>query len=202
MPRPLPTRDRTTRRLVLHPFRRRDAEPLVRAVHDSLDDLTRWLPWAHRGYGRGDAIRFIRDSGAAWTEGRAFDFAIRSPEQPKAHLGNVSVWHTSRREQAGEIGYWVRTDLSGEGIGTEVTARALQIGFEELEYHKIILRIAAGNERSDKIAKRLGFNYDGMLRHEVRVGDEWLDHSVWSVLETEWPGIKSQLLSDGVLVEK
>ena len=33
-----------------------------------------------------------------------------------------------------------------------------------------------------------------MLRHEVKVGDAWLDHSAWSVLETEWPGIKKQLL--------
>jgi RimJ/RimL family protein N-acetyltransferase len=75
----------------------------------------------------------------------------------------------------------------------------MQIGFEELDYHKIILRIAAGNEPSDKIAKRLGFNYDGMLRHEVKVGDAWLDHSAWSVLETEWPGIKKQLIADGIL---
>lgn len=171
------------------------------AIRASLPELVQWLPWAV-GYDRSVSQRFVRESASAWNDGRAFDFAIRLPEEPDLHVGNVSVWPTSAPNRTGEIGYWVRTDLSGEGIGTEVTARALQIGFEELEYHKIILRIAAGNERSDKIAKRLGFNYDGMLRHEVRVGDEWLDHSVWSVLETEWPGIKRQLLSDGVLVEK
>ena len=105
MARPLPTRDRSTRRLVLHPFRRRDAEPLIAAVHDSIEDLARWLPWAHRGYGRSDAIRFIRDSSAAWAEGRAYDFSIRASDRPKVHIGNVSVWHTSRRERAGEIGF-------------------------------------------------------------------------------------------------
>ena len=91
MARPLPTRDRATRRLVLHPFRRRDSDSLVAAVHDSLDELARWLPWAHDGYARGDAIRFIRDSNAAWAEGRAFDLRIHAAGAPKTHLGNVSL---------------------------------------------------------------------------------------------------------------
>ncbi len=75
----------------------------------------------------------------------------------------------------------------------------MQVGFEELEYHKIVLRIAAGNERSDRIAKRVGFNHEGTLRHEVRVGNAWLDHSAWSAIEDEWPGIKKQLDTDGIL---
>ena len=168
------------------------------AINASLPELAQWLPWAI-GYDRSVSQRFVRESASAWSDGRAFDFAIRLPEEPDLHVGNVSVWPTSVPNRTGEIGYWVRTDLTGEGIGTEATGRAMQVGFEELEYHKIILRIAAGNEQSDRIAKRLGFNYDGMLRHEVKVGDTWLDHSAWSVLETEWPGIKKQLLSDGVL---
>lgn len=194
-------RPRNTPRLVIRPFRRRDVSPMHDAIHASLPELVQWLPWAI-GYDRSVSQRFVRESASAWNDGRAFDFAIRLHEEPDLHVGNVSVWPTSAPNRTGEIGYWIRTDLTGEGIGTEATARAMQIGFEELNYHKIILRIAAGNEPSDKIAKRLGFNYDGMLRHEVKVGDEWLDHSVWSLLETEWPGIKQQLLSDGVLVEK
>jgi len=168
------------------------------AIHASLPELVQWLPWAI-GYDRSVSQRFVRESASAWNDGRAFDFAIRLSEEADLHVGNVSVWPTSAPNRTGEIGYWVRTDLTGEGIGTEATARAMQIGFEELDYHKIILRIAAGNDPSDKIAKRLGFNYDGMLRHEVRVGDAWLDHSAWSVLETEWPGIKKRLIADGIL---
>ncbi|MGB5187525.1 MAG: GNAT family protein [Acidimicrobiia bacterium] len=194
-------RPRKTPRLIIRPFRRRDVSPMHDAIQASLPELVQWLPWAI-GYDRSVSQRFVRESASAWNDGRAFDFAIRLPEEPDLHVGNVSVWPTSAPNRTGEIGYWVRTDLTGEGIGTEVTARAMQIGFEELEFHKIILRIAAGNERSDKIAERLGFNYDGMLRHEVRVGDEWLDHSAWSVLENEWPGIKKQLIGDGILAGK
>ncbi|MGB9358181.1 MAG: GNAT family protein [Acidimicrobiia bacterium] len=195
------SRPRHTPRLILRPFRRRDVSPMHDAIRASLPELLQWLPWAI-GYDRSVAQRFVRESASAWNDGRAFDFAIRYPEEPDLHVGNVSVWPTSAPNRTGEIGYWVRSDLTGEGIGTEATARAMKVGFEELEYHKLILRIAAGNERSDRIAKRLGFNYDGLLRDEVRVGDVWIDHSAWSVLESEWPQIKQQLLTDGILSGK
>lgn len=198
MSKTINSRPRHTPRLLLRPFRRRDVTPMHDAIRASLPELVQWLPWAI-GYDRSVAQRFVRESASAWNDGRAFDFALRLADEPDLHVGNVSVWPTSMPNRIGEIGYWIRSDLTGEGLGTEATARALQIGFEELEYHKVILRIAAGNERSDRIAKRVGFNYDGMLRHEVRVGDNWLDHSAWSVLELEWPGIKRQLRADGLL---
>ncbi len=198
MPKTLNSRPRRTPRLLLRPFRRRDVTPMHDAIRASLPELVVWLPWAI-GYDRSVAQRFVRESASAWNDGRAFDFALRLPEEPDFHIGNVSIWPTSTPNRIGEIGYWIRSDLTGEGLGAEATARAMQVGFEELEYHKIVLRIAAGNERSDRIAKRVGFSHEGILRHEVRVGDAWLDHSAWSVIEDEWPGIKKQLGADGIL---
>jgi ribosomal-protein-serine acetyltransferase len=202
MARPLPTRDRTTRRLVLHPFRRRDAEPLVTAVRDSIDDLARWLPWAHEGYGRSDAVRFIRDSTAAWAESRAFDFAVRGADRPRVHLGNVSVWHTSRREQAGEIGYWIRSTVTGNGIATEAAARVMQVAFQELGMHRVTLRIATGNTASERIAEKLGFVREGLLRKEVLVGGRWLDHSLWGMLDDEFESNRSRYAAEGWLQGK
>ena len=184
---------------MLRPFRRRDADSLAEAVNASMADLTPWLPWARPGYDRGDALRFIRDSSAAWAEGRAFDFAIRSTADPEAHLGNVSVWHTSRREQAGEVGYWVRSTLTGRGIGTEATCRVLQVAFDELRLHRVVLRIATGNVASERIAERLGFLQEGLLRKEVLVGDRWLDHSLWGMLEEEFETHRARFTAEGWL---
>jgi ribosomal-protein-serine acetyltransferase len=202
MARPISTRDRTTRRLVLHPFRRRDAEPLVAAVHESLEELTRWLPWAHEGYGRSDAIGFIRDSTAAWAEGRAFDLAIKGAGRPRIHLGNVSVWHTSRRERAGEIGYWVRSTTTGDGIATEAAARVMQVAFEELGLHRVTLRIATGNSASERVAEKLGFVHEGLLRKEVLVAGEWLDHSLWAILDSEFDANRSRYAAEGWLGDR
>jgi ribosomal-protein-serine acetyltransferase len=177
---------RRTPRLVLRPFRRRDVAPLHDAVLTSLPELSAWLPWAAAGYSKSVSQQFVRDSMAAWTEGRAFDFCLRRPEDPGRHVGNVSVWFTSRPNLVGEIGYWVRTDETGRGICTEAVARVLEVAFAELRMHRVVLRIAVGNEGSERVAAKLGFHHEGLLRGEVRVGNKWVDHSVWGILDHEW----------------
>jgi len=186
MSRGINTQTRTTPRLALRPFRRRDVESLWESVHDSWPELAKWLPWAHAGYGRLEAIRFIRESGTAWVEGRAFDFGIRDRSDPAGHLGNISVWPTSRRERSGEIGYWVRSSATRTGVATEATARVTRVGFEELDMHRITLRIAVGNRGSERVAEKLGYTQEGLLRKEVLVHGEWLDHTLWAMLEDEF----------------
>jgi RimJ/RimL family protein N-acetyltransferase len=192
MPRNLSARPRRTPRLELRPFRRRDVDALIEGVKDSLTDLERWLPWVHRRYGRADALRFIRDSSAAWVEGRAHDFAIRFKERPDHHVGNISIWPTSQRERSGEMGYWIRTSETGAGIASEAGARVLQLGFEELGLHRVTLRIAVGNLRSERVAEKLGFVHEGLLRKEVLVKGEWLDHTLWAILDEEYGVLKEE----------
>lgn len=199
--RNLSARPRHTSRLELRPFRRRDVDALVAGVHDSLPELERWLPWVHRRYGRSDAIRFIRDSSAAWIEGRAHDFAIRLRDEPDRHIGNISVWPTSERERSGEMGYWIRTSEVGRGIASEAGAAVLQVGFDELRMHRITLRIAVGNHQSERVASKLGFVHEGLLRKEVLVKGEWLDHTLWAMLDEEYRAFRPQWVERGWLEE-
>jgi len=170
---------------MLRPFRRRDLASVDDAVQASLAELARYLPWAV-DYNKNTTAHFLRDSAAAWAEARAFDFTIRGADTPDEHLGNISVWWVSRPNLVGEIGYWIRSDSTGNGICTEAAAHVVQIGFEELGMHRITLRIAVGNRASERVAEKLGFTHEGVLRDEVRVGNEWLDHTIWALLEPEW----------------
>ncbi len=190
---------RYTRRLMLRPFRRRDVGPLHDAISISLDDLTPWLPWVE-GYDRGVSQRFVRESVGAWTDRRAYDFTIRNIDDPDRHIGNVSIWSTSHQNAIGEVGYWIRSDETGKGYATEATTRAIQIGFEEMSLHKVQLRIALGNTRSERIARSIGFVHEGVLRDEVKVADRWLDHSVWSMLESEWWETRDRDAAEGTIV--
>ncbi|MEX1004825.1 MAG: GNAT family protein [Acidimicrobiia bacterium] len=175
----------TTDRLILRRFTRRDTDAVYSAVEASLPQLSEYLPWAHAGYVREDAASYIRDSISAWKEGRAFDFAIRLRSHPSHHLGNISIWHVSRLGRTGEIGYWVRSDHAGRGIATEATAALLDKGFMHLALHKITLRIADGNRSSERVAEKLGFTQEGVLREELRINGVWVDHTLYSILEHE-----------------
>ena len=197
MKRSLTPRPRYTTRMILRPFRRRDVDSVLEAALGSLNDLNRWLPWAHPSYNRSDATAFIKDSVAAWTEARAFDFTMRYRDDLDRHLGNISVWFTSRAAMIGEIGYWVRSDETDHGIATEAVVRVLQVAFEELKMHRVVLRIAVGNNASERIAEKLGFTKEGLLREELRVNGVWLDHTIWGLLEREYRSMRNHYVAAG-----
>ena len=199
MARSISSRSRYTPRLELRPFRRRDLESVLTAIGESMPELEEWLPWAHPGYGRAEAMRFLRESGSAWADGRAFDFAIRPRPDPGYHLGNISVWQTSQRERSGEIGYWIRSAAAGTGIATEAAARVTDVAFSELQLHRVTLRIAVGNRASERVAEKLGFAHEGLLREEVLVGGVWLDHTLWAMLEAEYSSRRNLYMESGWL---
>jgi len=175
-----------TERLILRRFTRRDVGSVTEAVQNSLSDLNEWLPWAHPGYRKEDAVTYIKDSGEAWKEGRAYDFAIRRKGDARRHLGNISIWPVSRLTRTGEIGYWIRSDATAQGLATEATAALVRVGFDDLGYHKITLRIAVGNRPSERVAEKLGFSREGVLREELLIRGQWIDHTLFSLLEREY----------------
>src|SRR3972149_3581613 len=100
-----PPAPRFSRRFMLRPFRRRDADEMLEAVLVSQMELNEWLPWAHLGYSKGDATNYVRDSIKSWREERAYDFAVRRLDDPAPPVGNISIWFISRSFKTGESGY-------------------------------------------------------------------------------------------------
>lgn len=177
-------------KLILQRFVRKDAAALDDAIRVSLGDLNQWLPWARMDYTNGDTTAFIRESIQAWKEERAWDYSIRRKTDPGRHLGNVSIWTVSKLGKSAEIGYWVRSDETSRGLCTEAVDRVIEEAFRSMGYHKVILRIAKGNTPSDRVAEKLGFTKEGILREELLIRGNWVDHTLWSILDREYRAIK------------
>lgn len=186
MPRPLLESDR----LVLQRFTRRDAATLDDAIRVSLADLNLWLPWARLDYTPTDTTAFIRESIQAWKEERAWDYSIRSKDDLKRHIGNISFWTVSKLGKIAEIGYWVRSDEASKGVCTESVRLLLDETFNSLGYHKVVLRIAVGNDASERVAEKAGFTREGILREELLIRGNWVDHTLWSLLDREYRSAK------------
>jgi len=182
VPRPLLESDR----LVLQRFTRRDAATLDDAIRVSLADLNLWLPWARLDYTSADTTGFIRESIQAWKEERAWDYSIRSKEDIRHHIGNISFWTVSKLGKIAEIGYWVRSDEASKGVCTEAVRLLLDETFNSMGYHKVVLRVAVGNDASDRVAEKVGFTREGILREELLIRGNWVDHTLWSLLDREY----------------
>lgn len=79
-------------------------------------------------------------------------------------------------------------DARGKGIGTAMVNEMIRIGFEELNLHRIELRVFDFNRNAIKCYENAGFKKEGTFRDACRFGNEYWTVYQMSLLENEWEG--------------
>ncbi len=62
--------------LVIRPFDAGDADEFVRAAHESIETVGKWMIWCSRSFTRGSALEWFASCEQDCTAGRAFDMGI------------------------------------------------------------------------------------------------------------------------------
>ncbi|MDR0919478.1 MAG: UDP-4-amino-4,6-dideoxy-N-acetyl-beta-L-altrosamine N-acetyltransferase [Oscillospiraceae bacterium] len=73
-------------------------------------------------------------------------------------------------------------DFFGKGIGTLVTKSALKIAFNELNMHKVYLRVYSENIGAVKAYRNSGFTVEGVLKEQVFINNKYFDIIMMSVI--------------------
>ena len=152
----------TTRRLLL----RAPAESLVDAITAACADpvIARYTT-VPSPYRRADAEGFVRDHvPTGWERGTGCVWAIRSVNEPDALLGMIGIEGIA--DGAAELGFWLAPAARGHGYVDEAVAAVLDFGFsaEGLALQRVQWRAVPGNVPSARIARRAGFQYEGLSR--------------------------------------
>jgi len=61
------------------------------------------------------------------------------------------------------VGYWVRTGQTGQGIATAAVRRVARFGFEDLGLRRLELLVAVDNLASRRVAEKVGATFEGIL---------------------------------------
>ncbi len=96
--------------------------------------------------------------------GREGDLGDRRRRPTDELAGLVSVMGPARPDPtSGEIGYWAHPDARGRGLVTEAVALAVRHAMhpDGLDRRRLTLHAAAGNDASNAVALRTGFERVG-----------------------------------------
>lgn len=96
-----------------------------------------------------------------------------------------------RRVEIG--GTFYATAAQRTGINTEAKAMLLGYAFEELDCQVVQIRTDWLNKRSQGAIERLGAKRDGVLRSHQCVDGRVRDIVVYSIIASEWPGVRRHL---------
>lgn len=108
-----------------------------------------------------DAETFVELARRWWAEGPEATWAIRLDDRLVGMAGLAKL-----PSGAPEIGYWVSASVRGRGVATEAARAVVDWGFapERPAVARIEWRAVDGNAGSARIARSLGFRYEGLLR--------------------------------------
>jgi RimJ/RimL family protein N-acetyltransferase len=145
-----------TARLELTRARTNDLDEVVEAVDASLAELAPWMPWAQDP----DATRegtaaFLEEADDRWASGAEWSYVVRLVSGSGA-AGVVGIIDRVGPD-AREIGYWVRTALSGRGVATEAAGALTGAGLALPGVARMEIHCDEANVRSARVAARLGY---------------------------------------------
>ncbi len=100
--------------------------------------------------------------------------------------GEVKLQFENLRDRHARLAVWVYDQTRrDEGVGQRAISQALDEAFGSLALHRVELHVLATNTRAIRCYEAAGFQHEGRLRDNVRLGDTYADELVMAILATD-----------------
>ena len=157
----------------IRPYRLEDAEACYQAVMESLDELSRFMPWARPDLTLETQRTWVASKVAAFEEGTEFEFVIASDEGH--YLGGCGLNRVDTLNRRANLGYWVKSSAAGRGAATAATRLLVDWGFANTELRRLEVIVSTKNAASLRVAEKAGAVREGVLRNRLLLAGEWHD---------------------------
>lgn len=169
-----------TERLTLQAARPGRGPEINAAVAESFEELKRWMPWAKEPLSLEDSEGHCRVMQARWHAREELDFCFTRKSDGllvgKGGLHSID-WSLPRFE----IGYWVRSSCTRQGLATEAARGLAEMARHSLGAVRLEITSDARNAASRKVAEKAGFELEGIRRKSRRdVAGEVADSCIYA----------------------
>ncbi|CAB5054509.1 unannotated protein [freshwater metagenome] len=104
--------------------------------------------------------------------------------------GVISFHSMDLPDLVAELGYWIRADVRGKGVGTTAARMLTNFGFESMGFERIEALVDVENSLSRRLLLSAGYTLEGILRKKSRRHDGCcIDMAMYSALRDEWKGL-------------
>jgi RimJ/RimL family protein N-acetyltransferase len=154
--------------LVLRPWTEEDVDAMVAGCNDS--DVAYWIPTIPHPYTAEHALAFIRREVLADHDAMAIELGGRV-------VGGIGIGLNSNQYRA-RIGYWIAAPERGKGICTRALRALSRHALAAYELQRLDLITDPDNVASQRVAEKVGYQREGVLRAHLRHPDGRIRDSV------------------------
>ena len=166
-------------------YKESDAKKFQRAVLESVEHLSEWLPWCTVDYSISDAVDWTRSAARGWEDGVDYRFLIEDSGTGEV-LGSVGINQIVRQHKVGNLGYWVRESAVNNGVCTRAARQAISFAFEKLGFQRIEVHVHVENHASNAVASKLGGQFEGTFRNKLMFNGESVPAKCYSIIPGDY----------------
>lgn len=169
--------------ILLRTYEVADALELFDAVNNSRKHLNPWLEWVSKTTKPEHSLHFIQQSLQQLNNQEALALGIFDNGKV---IGGVGMHDWDQETKRAQIGYWINAEQEGKGIVNRSLVKFLEFLFDKTGFNKIEIHFVQSNKRSAKVASRLGFKVEGIIRQCIMRNGMPEDMVITGLLKSEW----------------
>jgi len=152
------------------------------------EHIGEWMVWVEKTKEPLDTQKFIEHA----LEGLAKGEMLACTIYYQGKIAGLIDLHSIRKShKKASIGYWLDSSSQGRGIMSKSLQALCAFAFEKLELNKLIILCDKENIKSQNVAKRAGFQEEGLLKQELKVHNEFRDFYRYALLKEEFEHVRA-----------
>ena len=156
-----------------------DAKSLYDQIEKTRSQLAKYMPWGESTQSIEDEREFLEYCQVRMESQKLWNASILIDGKA---VGMIDLHNIDFDNQHAEVGYWLGNEYQGNGVMTDCLKKLLDIGFDELNLHKIKLLAEVVNVASNAVAKKVGFKLEGTLKDEIFSDGQFHDASLYGLI--------------------
>jgi RimJ/RimL family protein N-acetyltransferase len=96
-------------------------------------------------------------------------------------LGGFTLHHLDRMRDSVELGYWLFAEARGRGVATRAVRAAVDHALAD-EIYCVEAHVRVGNDASERVLERVGFEREGVRRRFLRHHGRRVDATLFTLL--------------------
>ncbi|GAA2822449.1 ribosomal protein S5-alanine N-acetyltransferase [Nonomuraea rubra] len=172
--------------VVLRLVTEHDAEALQAAYVRNRDHLARWEPRRPDEFftveGQATRLKALLEQQA---RGQAVAWVLADGDRV---VGRMTLNDIVRGPFLNaHLGYWIDAEYLGRGLATKAVREVCRIADQELGLHRVAAATLLGNEASQSVLRKCGFELFGTAPRYLEIDGRWQDHRQYQLILNDRP---------------
>ncbi|UVJ43366.1 GNAT family N-acetyltransferase [Pseudomonas sp. LS1212] len=153
------------------------SEQIYETVRRNKEHLSTFLDWPKQVTRPTDSRHFMTSAAASHAAATSKTFVILFNDTPIGIIGFNSI---DKQGKTASIGYWLDEQFQGRGIISKSLKCLLENASRNNFLNHFTLKCATHNKKSNSVALRNGFTFEGILKEAEIINGVYHDQNIYS----------------------